>query len=116
MNKELADKLRACKTAEEFKAVLGEKRLLKEDEMKKVVGRYEPYEMFQSHEEIDVFCDIVEMYIEYFGLDVATSYVLELFPSKQAEDYLKAGGSSSLRYLMHNLYDKAQGHPNGSVY
>ena len=117
MNKEFMDKIKACKSAEEMKAVLGERRQLSESEQSQAVGGAgvgSAY--FGTHENIDAYCDVVEYIAEYKGMDVAVDWVLGDLQSNDVKAAMYTDGVDGLRILLHALLDKLNENPNGTSF
>ena len=78
------------------------KRELSVDELEKVAGGGH----FTSHEDIDAYCEVVDLYIANFGLDAAIQFVINDVQSNEVKRVMQAEGAKGLGYLLHKILDE----------
>ena len=109
MTKEFMDKINELLKAKGRQA-------LSLDEADKVVGGGDGFEYFNSLQEIDDFCWIVEQLEKGISLDMAIEFALSQLPSNHVVDVMRKNGTAGLKYMLYSLYEQDQNNPGGALY
>ena len=93
------------------------KRELSLDELDQVVGGAGfGSSMFDTHEHVDAYCEIVDQIVACCGLDVAINWVQQDMASEQVEKSMRKDGVGGLREMLHTLVDKLSESSSSGVY
>ena len=101
MNKELLGKLKACKTAEEIRALMGSKRQLNEGELEEVVGGASggcPADYEVMGMTADEFGAYLQAIVNEFGIDVAVEVANKWIQTNDWKKYMSSGGKGEEAY------------------
>ena len=101
MDKELLEKLKACKTAEEIRALMGSKRQLNEGELEEVVGGASggcPADYKVMGYTADEFAEYLQAIVNEFGIDVAVEVANKWIQTNDWKKYMSSGGKGEEAY------------------
>ena len=101
MNKEMLNKLMACKTAEEIRALMGSKRQLNEGELEQVVGGASggcPADYQVMGMTADEFGAYLQAIVNEFGIDIAVEVAEKWIASNDWQKYMSKGGKGEEAY------------------
>ena len=101
MDKELLEKIMACKTAEEIRVLMGSKRQLNEGELEEVVGGASggcPADYEVMGMTADEFGAYLQAIVNEFGIDVAVEVANKWIQTNDWKKYMSSGGKGEEAY------------------